>query len=87
MTGVSTITTKGQVTIPQFIRDELELKPGYQIEFNLDRPKGHIIAKLAHKNVIEELAGSLKSKVKFTSHAAERRSAQKYVAQKYQLQK
>ena len=32
----STITSKGQVTVPKPIRDELHLKPGDRIDFMLD---------------------------------------------------
>ena len=30
------VTTKGQVTIPQEIRDELGIQPGSEVEFQID---------------------------------------------------
>ena len=32
----TTLTSKGQVTIPKHIRDELQLLPGMQVEFALN---------------------------------------------------
>lgn len=31
------VTSKGQVTIPQAIRDELGIHPGAEVEFEIDR--------------------------------------------------
>ncbi|MHB2169269.1 AbrB/MazE/SpoVT family DNA-binding domain-containing protein [Alsobacter sp. R-9] len=33
----TTVTTKGQVTIPKSIRDRLGIKPGTRVEFRLDK--------------------------------------------------
>jgi AbrB family looped-hinge helix DNA binding protein len=33
----TTVTTKGQVTIPKPIRDRLGIKPGTKVEFRLDK--------------------------------------------------
>ncbi len=38
----STLTSKGQITIPKEIRDLLRLRTGQRVEFQLD-PKGHVI--------------------------------------------
>ena len=37
----SSITTKGQITIPKALRDRLELKPGDRVKFFID-PHGHL---------------------------------------------
>jgi AbrB family looped-hinge helix DNA binding protein len=59
---MSTVTSKGQITIPKQIRDQLRLEPGDRVEFQLDR-QGHVI--LRAKNVdIRELKGILRSKRK-----------------------
>jgi len=38
----TTLTSKGQVTIPKAIRDRLGLKPGHRVEFAADR-EGRVI--------------------------------------------
>lgn len=55
----STITTKGQVTIPYEIRQQLHLKPGDKVAFIVE--EGHVI--LSGKiNNIEAAFGLVKSK-------------------------
>jgi antitoxin PrlF len=44
----TTLTVKGQVTIPKRIRETLGLKPGSQVEFDIDE-KGHILIRKAGK--------------------------------------
>lgn len=39
---LSTLTSKGQATIPKPVRDQLGIKPGDQIEF-VTTPMGHIV--------------------------------------------
>jgi AbrB family looped-hinge helix DNA binding protein len=39
---VSTVTSKGQITIPKEIRDRLRLQTGHQVEFQVDR-QGQVI--------------------------------------------
>jgi AbrB family looped-hinge helix DNA binding protein len=58
MAHVTTLTSKGQVTIPKEIRDELGLKPHDKIRFSLEN--GHAVLRKAHPP-LEELAGSLPS--------------------------
>ena len=38
----TTLTSKGQVTIPKAIRDRLGLKPGHKVEFVADR-RGRVV--------------------------------------------
>jgi antitoxin PrlF len=60
--AASTVTSKGQITIPKQIRDRLRLEPGHRVEFQVDR-QGHVI--LHAKNVdIRELKGIIRSKRK-----------------------
>jgi AbrB family looped-hinge helix DNA binding protein len=58
----STVTSKGQITIPKQIRDLLRLEPGHRVQFQVDR-QGQVIMRA--KNVdIRELRGILRSKRK-----------------------
>lgn len=54
----STVSEKGQVTIPKAVRAKLGLRPGTVIEFEADR--GRLIGRKAGgRDVIDELFGSL----------------------------
>ena len=48
----STLTSKGQTTIPKLIRDHLKLRSGDQIDF-LVRPDGTVVLRPATLNVRE----------------------------------
>jgi len=58
----TTVTQKGQVTIPAPVRKALGLKRGDQVQFTLKKKVAQI--KLAKKFSIMSLYGSLKPKVK-----------------------
>lgn len=55
--ATSTITSKGQVTIPKRVRDRLHWKSGDRLEFSVD-PSGRVIVELATGD-IRELRGLL----------------------------
>lgn len=57
MGKITTVTTKGQVTIPKEVRDELGIKPHDKIWFVVEDG----LAKLHRLPTLEELAGSLPS--------------------------
>jgi len=61
MIQISTITQKGQVTIPYFIRQKLDLVSGTKIAFNLENEK--II--LSPIPSFFDFRGSIKSKKEF----------------------
>ncbi|MGC9947610.1 MAG: AbrB/MazE/SpoVT family DNA-binding domain-containing protein [Bryobacteraceae bacterium] len=54
----STVTSKGQITIPKQIRDRLRLEPGDRVEFQVDR-QGQIIMRAKDVD-IRELKGILR---------------------------
>lgn len=54
---IGTVTSKGQITIPQDIRDEIGLKPGDRIEFRIDRKQNIVMQKRAEN---PSLAGVLR---------------------------
>jgi antitoxin PrlF len=58
----STITTKGQTTVPKEVRDHLGLKPGDQIEFVI-QPDGAVRVDALSVD-IRSLQGSLRRYVK-----------------------
>jgi len=56
----STLTSKGQTTIPKDIRDSLHLKPGHRMTFTL-MPDGTVVMRVKNKSILR-LAGSLRRK-------------------------
>ena len=60
MDGDTTLTSKGQTTIPKAIRDTLAMKPGDRLTFTL-MPGGTVLMRVKNKRVME-LAGSLRKK-------------------------
>lgn len=65
----STLTTKGQATIPVFLRKKWGIKPGEKLIFS-ESDQGITIK--THSQLVNELAGSLtpKVKVKYTDKKA-----------------
>ncbi len=55
----STLTIKGQTTVPQPIRDALRVEAGAKLLWNL-MPDGTIIVRAKNKSILE-LAGMLKA--------------------------
>lgn len=55
----STLTVKGQTTVPQPIRDALHAQPGSRLTWNL-MPDGAVIVRAKTKSVLD-LAGMLKA--------------------------
>ena len=60
MTTDSTLTSKGQTTIPKSIRDQLGMKVGDRMTFTL-MPDGVVIMRVKNKHVAD-LAGRLHKK-------------------------
>lgn len=77
----STVTSKGQATIPAPIRKKLGIKPGEKILFE-ENGQGVILK--THIQMVHELAGSLKPKVKvrYTDKMADK-AIGKYIADEY----
>jgi bifunctional DNA-binding transcriptional regulator/antitoxin component of YhaV-PrlF toxin-antitoxin module len=55
----STLTSKGQTTVPQPIRDALQAQPGTRLQWHL-MPDGSVIVRAKTKSILA-LAGMLKS--------------------------
>lgn len=61
MNNISTITSKGQATIPYFIRKKLNAKIGDKLYFDKVMLKSNqFVVKLIKKTTVDELAGALK---------------------------
>lgn len=60
------VTSKGQVTIPQHIRNRYGLKPGTHVEFVTDGGKVQIVPKKRARNAVDDwlhhAASTLKGK-------------------------
>lgn len=60
MYGPTTITSKGQVTIPEELRLLLNTKPGDKFLFRPTKTeKQFVVDIVSSENIVEELAGSL----------------------------
>ncbi len=60
MTGDTTLTSKGQTTIPKEIRDSLRIKPGDRMTFTL-MADGTVVMRVKNRRIVE-LAGMLRKK-------------------------
>lgn len=76
----STVTSKGQVTIPKHLREELGIEPGEQVIFSLDADGLRIARSVS---IVERTAGALRPPpgVKVPETAMEmRRMAEEVIA-------
>lgn len=56
----TTVSEKGQVTIPKRLRDRLDIRPGEVLDF--DEEQGRLVArKLAERDPVDALYGILES--------------------------
>lgn len=84
MDTITTITTKGQVTIPHSIRRALGTKIGDKVSFTRVLPETkEAMIKIIPAHVVEELSGSLSSRVKENDHKKARAKAGKLLVNKY----
>ncbi|HEV8410835.1 MAG TPA: type II toxin-antitoxin system PrlF family antitoxin [Gemmatimonadaceae bacterium] len=58
----STVTTKGQITIPKAVRERLHLEPGDKVYFDVQDDGS--VSMMTRKHPIESLFGLLKTKLK-----------------------
>ncbi len=56
MAGVTTLTSKGQVTVPKEVRDKLGLRPHDKIRFSVEN--GHAVMRKAYPS-LQDIVGSL----------------------------
>lgn len=75
----ATITSKGQLTIPKQVRDQLDLKSGDRLSFEVEN--GSIRLRVEKRSTLEELRGSLAAERHYPGSEAERDAARKHVAE------
>ncbi len=86
MNGLTTITTKGQVTIPEAVRRILKIKIGDKVSFNQVFPsRRQAVIEIIPANIVDSLFGSLVSRVKEPSYKKARKEARKQLAKKYKI--
>jgi len=86
MNGLTTVTTKGQVTIPGKIRRALSVKVGDKVYFSkVHVGERQILVKIVSKDTVEKLYGSLKSGKKYVDINIVRKKSAKELAKKYSL--
>lgn len=86
MNGLTTITTKGQVTIPEEVRRALGVKVGDKVSFTEVFPfHKKATIKIISADIVEELSGSLQTKTKEISHQKARKAVGKILLKKYQI--
>ena len=80
---MTTITTKGQVTIPEAIRTALGASVGDKVAFfDILHDKKEVTIKIVPSQSVEELYGSLKTSVGYIPHDKARKIAAKLLAKR-----
>lgn len=78
----ATLTSKGQLTVPKEVRDQLDIKPGDRLLFE---PEGDSVRlRVERRTTLEELEGSLPARKdypeEYPGKEAEREAARRYLA-------
>lgn len=87
MVGTSTVTSKGQVTVPEAVRLFLGIVPGDSLYFEVEPEKMVARIRRAPKSVVDEIAGSLHSVVPYTDLATVRERVGIEVGKYYEAKK
>ena len=80
MKKYSTVTRKGQVTIPQVIREKMDIAYGEKVEFSVNEQNEVIIRPV--KASLEDIYGILQSQKPAGTHEEHRRKAREWVGEK-----
>ncbi|MBI2405038.1 AbrB/MazE/SpoVT family DNA-binding domain-containing protein [Candidatus Gottesmanbacteria bacterium] len=84
MTMLTTITTKGQVTIPEAVRRTLGASVGDKVIFtDVAVDKKQAVIRIIPTTVVEKLAGSLKSSVGYVPQEKARKIAARALGKRY----
>jgi len=86
MNGITTVTSKGQVTIPEAVRQALQVRIGDKVTFtNVSPHYKEAVMKIIPADIINELSGSLSSKIKETDYKKARKEAGKMLVRKFKV--
>ena len=86
MNGITTVTTKGQVTIPEEIRRRLQVKIGDKVSFSNIKPiSKEAVIKIIPTDIVNELSGSLSTNVRISDNKIARKKSAKILVKKYQI--
>lgn len=81
---MTTITTKGQVTIPEAVRRALGASVGDKVVFtDIANNTKQVTMKIISSRSIDELYGSLKTSVAYVPQDIARKIVAKYLAKRY----
>ncbi len=81
---MTTITTKGQVTIPESVRRALDVSVGDKVAFiRVERASKEATIRVISTSVVDQLAGSLKTSVPYMSQAKVRKILARERAKRY----
>lgn len=81
---MTTITTKGQVTIPEAVRSALGASAGDKVVFSdVVKKTKEVRVKIIPSRSVEELYGSLKTSVAYVPHEKAREIAARVLGKRY----
>jgi antitoxin PrlF len=69
----TTLTSKGQITVPKDVRERLSLKSGDHVVFEFDGDS--VCLRVEHRKSLEDLKGSLPATREYPGKEAEREAA------------
>ena len=75
MVGTSTVTSKGQVTVPEAVRLFLGIVPGDSLYFEVEPAKMVARIRKTPKSIVDELAGSLRTNIGYMNISLARQKA------------
>lgn len=87
--NITTVTTKGQSTIPEEVRTALGIQAGDKTIYRNADPvkRQYVVEVVSTRNVVERLAGSLKSDVPYMNMNKARDIAGRALGEKYKVKR
>lgn len=87
MVGISTVTSKGQVTVPESVRLYLGITSGDHLYFEVEPKEKAIKIRRVPRSIVEELAGSLRTDMPYIDITLARRKAGEELKKRYEAKK